>query len=72
MLVRNLGDSMGEIRSIENDIYAEYCECIRIAQRLDAGNPELPGAFVGTASERIWRQLAAMNLPLFSKPKEPK
>lgn len=58
---------MSEVRSVMNDIYDEYKACVEIAQRLDAGNPELPGAFTGTPSERIWRQLAAKNIPLFRK-----
>jgi hypothetical protein len=37
----------------------EMERCADIAQRLDAFNPELKGAFTGTPSERIIRQLLA-------------
>ena len=43
----------------------EVEECFNIALRLDASNRELPGAFTGTPSERIRRQLAARGLPHF-------
>lgn len=46
-------------------ILADFQKCYDIAMRLDAGNPTLPGAFTGSVSERIYRQLAAHGLPLF-------
>lgn len=36
-----------------------------IAQRLDSFNPEIPKAFTGTPSERIIRQLSALDIPGF-------
>lgn len=39
------------------DLRQEVRNCFNIAQRLDALNPEAPGAFTGTPSERIDRQL---------------
>lgn len=63
---------MSEVRTVPNDIFDDYFKCVEIAERLDACNPELRGAFSGTTSERIWRQLAARNLPLFRETEEPK
>lgn len=38
-----------------------------IANTLDAANPELPGAFTGTPSERIARQLKALGAVGFAR-----
>ena len=40
----------------------EVIKCFEIAQKLDALNPELTGAFTGTPSERIERQLYALGI----------
>ena len=40
----------------------EIEKCWEIAQKLDALNPELPGAFTGDPSERIERQLYALGI----------
>lgn len=43
--------------------YKEEVEkCWEIAQRLDALNPELAGAFTGSPSERIERQLYTLGI----------
>lgn len=43
--------------------YQEELErCFDLAQRLDALNPELPGAFTGTPGQRIERQLYALGI----------
>mgnify|MGYP001766173824 CR=1 FL=1 len=43
------------------DAYREEVEaCFQIAQKLDANNPDLPGAFTGPPSERIKRQIQHM------------
>jgi hypothetical protein len=38
---------------------AEVEKCFDVAQRMDAWNPELSGAWTGTPSERIARQFKA-------------
>ena len=40
----------------------EVIKCFQIAQKLDNLNPELTGAFTGTPSERIERQLYALGI----------
>jgi hypothetical protein len=40
----------------------EVNKCFQIAQRLDALNPELEGAFTGSPSLRIERQLYALGI----------
>lgn len=40
----------------------EVNKCFQIAQTLDALNPELAGAFTGSPSERIERQLYALGI----------
>ena len=40
----------------------ELKKCFDLAQRLDALNPDLAGAFTGTPSERIERQLIALGV----------
>jgi hypothetical protein len=40
----------------------EVEKCFKIAQKLDTLNPELVGAFTGTPSERIERQLYALSI----------
>lgn len=43
--------------------YQEEIEkCFQIAQKLDSLKPELKGAFTGTPSERIERQLNALDI----------
>lgn len=48
-----------EEQELLNDYQQEVEKCFNIAQKLDAFNPELAGAFTGTPSERIERQLYA-------------
>lgn len=43
-------------------VYENFCRCADIAQRLDALNPTLPGAFTGTVADRIQRQLMAQGV----------
>ena len=40
----------------------EVIKCFQIAQKLDNLNPEFTGAFIGTPSERIERQLYALGI----------
>ena len=40
----------------------EVVKCWELAQRLDALNPELAGAFTGSPSQRIERQLYALGI----------
>lgn len=37
------------------EVKADFERCFDLAQRLDALNPDAPGAFTGTVSERLWR-----------------
>jgi hypothetical protein len=46
------------VRAKDNEVE----KCFNIAQKLDALNPELPGAFTGTPSLRIERQLYALGI----------
>jgi hypothetical protein len=45
-----------------NHYQDEVDKCWNIAQKLDTLNPELVGAFTGTPSERIERQLYALGI----------
>ena len=47
-----------QIKELQEEI-EEYCN---LATRLDALNPDLSGAFTGTPSERIKRQLYALGI----------
>jgi hypothetical protein len=49
-----------EYQEAAEDMRKEVERCFDIAQALDAMNPTLSGAFTGTPSERIQRQLDAM------------
>ena len=51
-----------EQQELLNDFQQEVEKCFNIAQKLDALNPELAGAFTGTPSERIERQLYALGI----------
>jgi hypothetical protein len=46
----------------KQELLEEVEKCFNIAQKLDALNPELPGAFTGTPSLRIERQLYALGI----------
>ena len=52
----------GKQRELLNSFQEEIEKCFNIAQKLDALNPELAGAFTGTPSERIERQLYALGI----------
>lgn len=39
------------------EVYDDFRKCSDEAQRLDAMNPGTPGAFTGTVSERLKRQV---------------
>ena len=51
-----------EQQELLNSFQEEIEKCFSIAQKLDALNPELTGAFTGTPSERIERQLYALGI----------
>ena len=53
-------ESAAEHDTIMSSYQAEAERCFAIAQRLDAMRPDEPGAFTGTPSERIQRQLIAI------------
>jgi hypothetical protein len=44
------------------ELEEEVEKCFDLAQRLDALNPELAGAFTGSPSQRIERQLYALGI----------
>ena len=54
------------LKSYQEELLKSYQEevekCFELAQRLDALNPELVGAFTGSPSERIERQLYALGV----------
>ena len=52
----------GKQRELLKDYHEEVEKCWKIAQKLDALNPELAGAFTGNPSERIERQLYALGI----------
>ena len=56
----NAHESAADHDTIMASYQAEAERCFAIAQRLDAMRPDEPGAFTGTPSERIQRQLIAI------------
>jgi hypothetical protein len=54
--------SMTEQEKLLKDYQEEIEKCFQLAQRLDALNPELVGAFTGTPSQRIERQLYTLGV----------
>ena len=54
--------SMTEQEELLKNYQEEIEKCFQLAQRLDALNPDLAGAFTGTPSERIERQLIALGI----------
>ena len=53
---------MTEQEELLKDYQKEVEKCWELAQKLDALNPELVGAFTGTPSQRIERQLYALGI----------
>lgn len=53
---------MTEQEKLLKDYQEEIEKCWKLAQRLDALNPELVGAFTGSPSERIERQLYTLGI----------
>ena len=53
-----------EQQELLNSFQEEVEKCFKIAQKLDALNPELVGSFTGTPSERIERHLNIMQQEL--------
>jgi hypothetical protein len=51
-----------EQQELLNSYREEIEKCFKIAQKLDALNPELTGAFTGSPSLRIERQLYALGI----------
>jgi hypothetical protein len=51
-----------EQQELLNSYQEEIEKCFKIAQKLDALNPELPCTFTGSPSERIERQLYALGI----------
>lgn len=49
-----------EHTALFEEFRAEVQRCFDLAQRMDSLEPGIPGAFTGTPSERIARQLAVM------------
>ena len=56
-----LAEHQGKWAACQNELY----KCDAIALKLDKENPTLPGAFTGTQSERIARQLQARGVAPF-------
>jgi hypothetical protein len=53
---------MTEQEELLKEYQKEIGKCWELAQQLDALNPELPGSFTGTPSQRIERQLYALGI----------
>ena len=53
---------MTEQQELLKDYQKEVEKCWELAQKLDTLNPELVGAFTGTPSQRIERQLYALGI----------
>jgi hypothetical protein len=53
---------MIEQEELLKEYQQEIEKCWELAQRLDALNPELVGAFTGSPSERIERQLYTLGI----------
>jgi hypothetical protein len=53
---------MDEEQELRLQYQEEVENCFKIAQKLDALNPELKGSFTGTPSERIVRQLINLGI----------
>ena len=51
-----------EQQELLNSFQEEVEKCFNIAKKLDALNPEFTGAFTGTPSERIERQLYVLGI----------
>lgn len=51
-----------EARKQAEEVFEDFQKLAEIAILLDSMNPQLPGAFTGTVSERIRRQLVARGL----------
>ena len=58
----NTRTEMTEQQELLKDYQKEVEKCWELAQKLDTLNPELVGAFTGTPSERIERQLYALGI----------
>jgi len=55
---------MDEEQELRLQYQEEVENCFKIAQKLDAINPDLKGSFTGTPSERIVRQLNSLGIYL--------
>ena len=53
---------MTEQEELLKNYQEEIEKCFQLAQRLDALNPDLAGAFTGSPSERIERQLYTLGI----------
>ena len=51
-----------QLKEDYKELLEEVEKCFNIAQKLDALNPELVGAFTGSPSLRIERQLYALDI----------
>ena len=58
-----------EEQTLFNDYQEELEKCYYLANDLDNLNPDLKGAYMGTPSERILRQLQHLNINLPLKTK---
>lgn len=64
-IAANAVAEIAEMRRMLDEYQQECAACFALAQRLDADNPELAGAFAGAPSERIKRQLVARGVAGF-------
>jgi len=64
-IVANAVAEIAEMRRMLDDYQQECAACFDLAHQLDTDNPELAGAFAGTPSDRIKRQLVARGVAGF-------
>ena len=64
-IAANVVAEIAEMKRMLDEYQNECAACFALAQRLDGDNPELVGAFAGTPSERIKRQLVARGVAGF-------
>ena len=68
LMLNDLFDAIDKYRSMDcqehliEEYEKEVGKCWELAQKLDYLNPELTGAFTGTPSQRIERQLYALGV----------
>lgn len=61
---KGLEAELAEAHELRKDYQSESESCFNLAQKVDASNPELEGAFTGPPSSRLERQFASIQAEL--------